>query len=63
VPDIVGSTILERREYAQTSTEVDAVRQLLVNEPRGHANMYGGFLVPGNGEGADFGVLFWHKDG
>lgn len=25
--------------------------------------MYGGFVVPGNDEGADFGVLFWHKDG
>ena len=24
---------------------VDAVRQLLVNEPRGHADMYGGFVV------------------
>src|SRR5882757_236006 len=63
LPEIPGSTILERRAYAQTSAEVDAVRQLLVNEPRGHADMYGGFLVPGNDDGADLGVLFWHKDG
>jgi proline racemase len=62
-PDIPGSTILERREYARTSPEVDAVRQLLVNEPRGHADMYGCFVVPAEDEGADFGVLFWHKDG
>jgi proline racemase len=55
--------VLERRAYAQSSLEVDAVRQLLVNEPRGHADMYGGFLVPPNDDGAHLGVLFWHKDG
>jgi proline racemase len=63
VPEIEGSTVLERREFARASPEVDAVRQLLVNEPRGHADMYGGFLVPADDDGADFGVLFWHKDG
>ncbi|MFG1625145.1 proline racemase family protein [Kribbella sp. NPDC049227] len=63
LPDVPGPTILERRAYAQTSPEVDAVRQLLVNEPRGHADMYGGFLVPPDDAGADLGVLFWHKDG
>ncbi|MEV0802357.1 proline racemase family protein [Kribbella sp. NPDC050281] len=63
LPDVPGQTILERRAYAQTSPEVDAVRQLLVNEPRGHADMYGGFLVPPDDDGADLGVLFWHKDG
>jgi proline racemase len=62
-PEIPGSTVLERREFAQSSAEVDRVRQLLVNEPRGHADMYGGFLVPPDDDGADFGVLFWHKDG
>ncbi|MFI6831672.1 proline racemase family protein [Kribbella sp. NPDC050241] len=63
LPDLPGQTILERRAYAQTSPEVDAVRQLLVNEPRGHADMYGGFLVPPDDDGADLGVVFWHKDG
>jgi proline racemase/trans-L-3-hydroxyproline dehydratase len=28
--------------------------------PRG---LYGWFVVPPDDEGADFGVLFWHKDG
>ncbi len=63
LPEIVGATVLERREFAQRSDEVDSIRQLLVNEPRGHADMYGGFLVPANDPGAHFGVLFWHKDG
>jgi len=63
LPDIAGQTVLERRAHAQGSAEVDAVRQLLVNEPRGHADMYGGFLIPPNDDGAHLGVLFWHKDG
>ena len=63
LPNIDGSTILERRSYAQTTPAIDVIRQLLVNEPRGHADMYGGFIVPGNDAGAHFGVLFWHKDG
>ncbi|MGW6279587.1 proline racemase family protein [Kribbella sp. NPDC055071] len=61
--DVPGTTVPERRVFAQSSQSVDAVRQLLVQEPRGHADMYGGFVVPGNDDGADFGVLFWHKDG
>jgi proline racemase len=62
-PEIAGATVPDRRSYALSSPEIDAFRQLLVNEPRGHADMYGGFVVPGNDEGADLGVLFWHKDG
>jgi len=62
-PAIPGATVLERRAAAQTSADTDAVRQLLVREPRGHADMYGCFLVPPNDDGAEFGVLFWHKDG
>jgi proline racemase len=63
VPEIPGGTVLERRAYAQHSRQVDAVRRLLVNEPRGHADMYGCFLVPPDDAGAQVGVLFWHKDG
>jgi proline racemase len=63
MPDIPGATIRDRREYASRSDEVDRVRRMLCHEPRGHADMYGGFLVPADDEGADFGVLFWHKDG
>jgi proline racemase len=61
--DIPGATVRERRSYAAGSEEVDRVRRMLCHEPRGHADMYGGFLVPPDDDGADFGVLFWHKDG
>ena len=62
-PEIPGSSVRERRAFAQRSEAVDAVRRLLCHEPRGHADMYGCFLVPPDDDGADLGVLFWHKDG
>ncbi len=61
--EIPGRSILARREHAIASDEVDHVRRLLCHEPRGHADMYGGFVVAADDDGADFGVLFWHKDG
>ena len=62
-PDIAGATVRERRSNAQASEAADAVRRMLCHEPRGHADMYGCFLVPPDDDGADLGVLFWHKDG
>ena len=63
VPAIDGANVRERREYAQRTDEVDRIRRLLCHEPRGHADMYGCFLVPPDDDGADLAVLFWHKDG
>jgi proline racemase len=63
VPELGGTTVAERRILAAQSPEFDRVRQLLCQEPRGHADMYGGFIVPPDDDGADLGVLFWHKDG
>ncbi|WP_424531678.1 proline racemase family protein [Sphaerisporangium viridialbum] len=62
VPEIPGATVLERRTNA-SAPEIDRVRRLLCHEPRGHADMYGCFLVPPDDAGAHLGVLFWHKDG
>jgi proline racemase len=62
-PEIPGETVLARREFAERSTAVEHARRLLCHEPRGHADMYGCFVVPPDDDGADFGVLFWHKDG
>jgi proline racemase/trans-L-3-hydroxyproline dehydratase len=61
-PDIPGATVLDRREAARRGP-ADELRQLLCNEPRGHADMYGCLLVPPDDDGAVLGVLFWHKDG
>lgn len=57
-----GGTVAARRVAAMTG-EADDVRRFLCLEPRGHDDMYGGFITPPDDDGADFGVLFWHKDG
>jgi proline racemase len=56
-----GSTVLDRRRDALA--RLDHVRRLLVFEPRGHADMYGCFVVPPNDAGADLGVVFFHNAG
>ncbi len=58
-----GATVAERRARAIQDPEVQALRALLCSEPRGHADMYGGFVVPPDDDSAHLGVLFWHKDG
>ncbi|MFI5844614.1 proline racemase family protein [Catenuloplanes sp. NPDC051500] len=60
---IDGATVAERRMFAIGDAAVDGLRRVLCHEPRGHADMYGGFIVPPDDPGAQFGVLFWHKDG
>jgi len=63
VGEIAGENVRERRETAAATERIDRVRRLLCHEPRGHADMYGCFVVPADDEGASFGALFWHKDG
>ncbi|GGS73651.1 trans-3-hydroxy-L-proline dehydratase [Planobispora rosea] len=60
---IEGATVAEKRMFAISDPHVNGLRRLLCFEPRGHADMYGGFLTAPDDEGAHFGVLFWHKDG
>jgi proline racemase len=61
--ELRGGTVAERRQHAIDDPEVNRLRKLLCYEPRGHADMYGGFITAPDDDGADFGVLFWHKDG
>lgn len=58
-----GDSVADRRARAMQSPDAQRLRELLCFEPRGHADMYGGFLVPPDDDGAQLGVLFWHKDG
>ena len=58
-----GDSVADRRARALTSTAAQELRLTLCSEPRGHADMYGGFIVPPDDAGAHLGVLFWHKDG
>jgi proline racemase len=61
VPRLRGHTILEKRRYALE--HLDHIRQLLVFEPRGHADMYGGFVTDPEDDGAQLGVVFFHNAG
>jgi proline racemase len=60
-PTLSGATVLERRASAQA--EHDSVRRMIINEPRGHADQYGCYVVEPDDDGAAFGVIFFHKDG
>jgi proline racemase len=61
IPELEGRTVLERRAWAAANLE--QVRHLLVDEPRGHADMYGAFVTPPNDADADLGVVFFHNEG
>jgi proline racemase len=61
VPPLRGATILDKRTYA--AEHLDRYRKLLVNEPRGHADMYGCFVTEPDDDGADLGVVFFHNAG
>jgi proline racemase len=61
--ELRGRSVAERRQHAIGDPDINRLRQLLCYEPRGHADMYGGFITPPDNDGAHFGVLFWHKDG
>lgn len=61
MPALAGNTVLEQRRDALENH--DWVRQLLMQEPRGHADMYGVWPVrPGHPEAA-LAVLFTHNGG
>jgi trans-L-3-hydroxyproline dehydratase len=60
-PEIKGDTILEKRQYLLNN--LDHLRQLLMFEPRGHADMYGALITEPCTVQAKFGILFMHNEG
>jgi proline racemase len=56
-----GATVADRRVTA--ASQLDHVRRLLVEEPRGHQGMYGCFITPPDDDGAEFGAIFFHRSG
>jgi proline racemase len=56
-----GRTVADRRVSA--AADLDHVRRLLVEEPRGHPGMYGCFVTPPDDDGAEFGAIFFHRSG
>jgi len=61
LPEIPGETVLERRRFAET--HLDSLRRSLMWEPRGHADMYGGWITPPVRSDSDLSILFLHNEG
>jgi len=61
VPALPGATMLERK--LRFEAERDALRLLLMREPRGHGAMSGAILQPPTRPDADWGVLFIEVSG
>lgn len=61
LPSIPGGTVMERRRFAQA--HLDGLRMALMWEPRGHADMYGGWIGSPVAPDSDLSVLFLHNEG
>jgi proline racemase len=61
LPRLPGDTIVKRRAWLMENA--DEIRRALMFEPRGHADMYGGYLTEPVSPEADFGVIFLHNEG
>jgi proline racemase len=61
LPRFPGATIVQRRAWIQQN--LDDVRRALIFEPRGHADMYAGYLTDPVSPDADFGIIFVHNEG
>lgn len=60
-PELRGETVLAKRRDCQQ--RFDGLRQALMWEPRGHADMYGCIVVPSERADSAFGVIFLHNEG
>ena len=60
-PDIKGDTILDKRRYVKE--HLDHLRRVLMEEPRGHYDMYGVIPVATDIKEADMAALFIDTQG
>lgn len=56
-----GDTMRARQAYA--AAELDSVRKSLMAEPRGHPDMFGGFITPPATPDGDLGILYMDNEG
>jgi trans-L-3-hydroxyproline dehydratase len=61
LPTLPGETIVRKRAFVEAN--LDHIRRALIFEPRGHADMYAGYLTEPVTPGADMGVIFVHNEG
>src|SRR5215510_9425105 len=61
VGTIPGATMFDKRRHFIDN--LDHIRQLLMNEPRGHSAMSGAILQPSTRPAADYGVVYIEVSG
>ncbi|MFQ5815921.1 MAG: proline racemase family protein, partial [Candidatus Hydrothermarchaeaceae archaeon] len=61
IPSLQGVTSREQRE--DLKSRVDWLRQLVVAEPRGHADMFGAIVLDEHKADTDLGLIFIDNDG
>ena len=61
IPHIPGATMFDKKRYVEE--QCDDIRQLLMNEPRGHNAMSGAILTQPTVPGADIGLVFIEVSG
>lgn len=58
---LLGADMLAKRRHA--AAQMDHYRRLVVNEPRGHADMYGCFVTDPADVHSELGAVFFHNAG
>lgn len=61
LPPIQGSTMTEKQQYM--TEHLDHFRTLLMQEPRGHKDMFGAIITPPTTDRSQYGVIFMHNSG
>ena len=61
LPSIRGTTMAEKKQY--TREHLDHFRTLLMQEPRGHRDMFGAIITPPTTNQAQYGVIFMDNSG
>ena len=61
LPTIKGKTMAEKKQYLRTN--MDQYRSLLMQEPRGHKDMFGAIITPPVSQESDFGIIWMDNSG
>ena len=61
IDEVPGNTMEEKRQYLQNN--LDYIRTSVMNEPRGHADMFGSILMRPISKEADYGIIFMDGGG
>jgi len=61
IPNIPGKTIVEKRDFFRQN--LDHLRTTILNEPRGHNDMWACVMTPPVTDGAAFGLIFMAGEG